>query len=101
MTAIFQFKSFVLETALDHVMVVWYLVIIPMCCFGLRNKQKLTCICVSFCILAEGLEFGNSVYSVSFDEEYQQKVRTLIFVESIYILISSCEIIISSSIFGL
>lgn len=45
-----------------------------------------------YCVVAEGLEFGNSVYSVSFDEEYQQKVRTLIYVESIYSLVSTCEI---------
>lgn len=48
-------------------------------------------------VVAEGLEFGNSVYSVSFDEEYQQKVRTLIYVESSYSLIPICEII--SSVF--
>lgn len=45
-----------------------------------------------YCVVAEGLEFGNSVYSVSFDEEYQQKVWTLIYVESIYSLISTSEI---------
>jgi hypothetical protein len=83
----------------NKVMLVWYLLTVPMCCFGVRNKQKLTFICVSLSVIAEGLEFGNSVYSVSFDEEYQQKVQTNIF-ETVYILISTCEMINISCIFG-
>jgi hypothetical protein len=88
----------VIGAAPNQVMVVWYLLIIPVCCFGLRNKQELIFVCVSLSVIAEGLEFGNSVYSVSFDEEYQQKVPTNIF-ESDYILISTCEMIIISCIF--
>lgn len=36
---------------------------------------------------AEGLEFGNSVYWISFGEEYAEKVNSAIYIMNLFLLI--------------